>query len=183
MWQAGRLRRASRPARQAAAELGISFPTVYAYVTRGLIRWEGERSSRQRLYRVEDIAALKARKQRRDPGKVAEAALHFGLPVLDSAISLIAGGHLYYRGRDVASLATSATIEEIAALLWTGDAAATLPEARLELPRATWQRIAAVVVPLPPMDRFQTALPFAPPHDTRAYDLRPVAVQRTGGRI
>src|SRR6266436_1441181 len=118
------MRRGYRSARQAAAELGISVPTLYAYVSRGLIRSEGERSSRQRLYRVEDIAALKARKQRRDPDKVAEAALHFGLPVLDSAISLIAGGHLYYRGRDVATLATTATIEEIAALLWTGDAAA-----------------------------------------------------------
>jgi citrate synthase len=177
------MRRGYRSARQAAAELGISVPTLYAYVSRGLIRSEGDRSSRQRLYRVEDIAALKARKQRRDPGKVAEAALHFGLPVLDSAISLIAGGHLYYRGRDVASLATTATIEEIAALLWTGDAAATLPEARLELPRATWQRIAAVVAPLAPMDRFQTALPFAAAHDTGAYDLRPAAVQRTGLRI
>src|SRR5258705_13430980 len=165
MWQAGRMRRGYRSARQAAAELGISVPTLYAYVSRGLIRSEGERSSRQRLYRVEDIAALKARKQRRDPGKVAEAALHFGLPVLDSAISLIAGGHLYYRGRDVASLATSATIEEIAALLWTGDAAATLPEARLELPRATWQRIAAVGLPLAPLDPFQTPLPFPPAAD------------------
>lgn len=183
IWQVGGMKRGYRSARQAAAELGISLPTLYAYVSRGLIRSEGERSSRARLYRAEDIAALKARKQRRDPGKVAEAALHFGLPVLDSAISLIAGGRLYYRGRDVAALAATATIEEIAALLWTGDLAATLPAAGVELPPGSWHRLATIVAPLAPMDRFQAVLPFAAAHDAGAYDLRPAAVQRTGIRI
>lgn len=177
------MKRGYRSARQAAAELGISVPTLYAYVSRGLIRSEGDRSSRERRYRVEDIAALKARRQRRDPDKVAEAALHFGLPVLDSAISLIAGGRLYYRGRDVASLAGDATIEEIAALLWTGDAGTALPDAAVELPPGSWPRLASLVAPLAPMERFQTVLPFAAAHDPSGYDLRPAAVQRTGLRI
>ena len=40
------------------------------------------------------------------------------MPSIDSAISLIEGGRLYYRGRDAVRLSDSATLEEIAALLW-----------------------------------------------------------------
>ncbi|MBI3769698.1 MAG: citrate synthase family protein [Deltaproteobacteria bacterium] len=177
------MRRGYRSAREAAAELGVSLPTLYAYVSRGFIRSEGDRSSRQRRYRAEDIVALKARKRRRDPGEVAEAALHFGLPVLDSAISLIAGGRLYYRGRDIASLATAATIEEVAALLWTGDPAASLPDTTVEIPAARWQRMAPLLAPLAPIEAFQVVLPLAAADDPTAYDLRPAAVQRAGVRI
>ena len=172
-----------RSARQAAADLGISLPTLYAYVSRGLIRSEGARSSRERRYRTEDIDALKARKQRRDPGKVAEAALHFGLPVLDSAISLISGDRLYYRGRDVATLAGTTTLEQVAALLWNGDLAAPLPDASTDLPRGQWQRLAASMPSLMPIDAFQMVLPIAAANDPTAYDLRPAAVQRAGLRI
>ena len=40
------------------------------------------------------------------------------MPAIDSAISLIEDGRLYYRGRDAVRLSDSATLEEIAALLW-----------------------------------------------------------------
>ena len=41
--------------------------------------------------------------------------------MLESAITLIQDGRLYYRGRDAVELARAATVEEVAALLWTGD--------------------------------------------------------------
>ncbi len=177
------MKRGYRSAREAAGDLGISLPTLYAYVSRGLIRSEGERSSRERRYRAEDIDALKARKQRRDPGKVAEAALHFGLPVLDSAISLITGDRLYYRGRDVATLAGTTTLEQIAALLWNGELTAPLPDVSVDLPRGRWRHLSALTAALTPIDAFQTVLPVAAAHDPTAYDLRPAAVQRAGLRI
>ena len=177
------MKRGYRSARQAAADLGISLPTLYAYVSRGLLRSEGDRASRERRYRTEDIDALKARKQRRDPRQVAEAALHFGLPVLDSAISLITGDHLYYRGRDVATLAGTTSLEQVAALLWTGDLDAVLPDVTVGLPRGQWQRLTTVLAPLTPIDAFQVVLPIAAAHDPTAYDLRPTAVQRAGLRI
>jgi excisionase family DNA binding protein len=102
---------------QAAKELGVSLATLYAYVSRGMIRSEAVGRSRSRRYRAEDVRRLKERKERRrDPDGVVEGALHWGTPVMESGITLIADGRLYYRGRDVADLAAGSTVEEVAAL-------------------------------------------------------------------
>src|SRR5215216_7537220 len=115
-------------ARRAAEELGISLATLYAYVSRGMIRSEAAGGSRRnRRYRAEDVRRLKERKERRrDPDRTVEDALHWGTPVMESAITLISDDGLYYRGRDVIGLAAESTIEEVAALIWTGDPAKAL---------------------------------------------------------
>ncbi len=111
-------------AREAAGELGVSLATLYAYVSRGMIRSEAA-GGRGRRYRAEDVRRLKERKERRrDPDRAIEGALHWGTPVLESAITLVADGGLYYRGRDVVDLASRSRIEEVAALIWAGDPAA-----------------------------------------------------------
>src|ERR687889_683847 len=108
---------------RAAEELGVSLATLYAYVSRGMVRSEAvEGKRRNRRYRAEDVRKLKERKRRRrDPEGVVEDALHWGTPVLESGITLIDGGGLYYRGSDVVKLAEERSIEEVAALVWTGD--------------------------------------------------------------
>src|SRR3712207_8940764 len=70
---------------EAAAELGVSLPTLYSYVSRGMVRSEAaEGGRRSRRYRAEDVRALKERKERRrDPEAVAEGALRWGAPVLE----------------------------------------------------------------------------------------------------
>ncbi|MCA9961560.1 MAG: citrate synthase, partial [Anaerolineales bacterium] len=90
-------------AKEAANRLGISVATLYAYVSRGLIRSEEtDGKSRARRYRCEDVDALRQRKEaRRNPAQAVETALHFGAPVLTSAITLIENGRFYYRGHDV----------------------------------------------------------------------------------
>lgn len=171
-------------AHQAAAELGISLPTLYAYVSRGLLRSESGPDGRSRRYRTEDVWALKRRKDhRRDPDKAAEEALHWGLPVLQSRLSLISEGRLYYRGRDVVELATTSTLEEVAALLWAGSVDSPLPESEpIDLGRdgALLKKIQA---PLTVMEVFQTHLTVAAAHDSSAFDVRPLSVQRTGLHI
>ena len=108
-------------AAEAAALLEVSLPTLYAYVSRGLIRSSGTSGQRNRRYYAEDIEKLLARKEgRRNPEQLAHDALHWGAPVLESALTLIDGHNLYYRGVDVRTLARSATIEQVASLLWTG---------------------------------------------------------------
>ena len=174
-------------ARQAAGELGVSLATLYAYVSRGLIRSEvAEGGGRSRRYRAEDVRRLKERKeQRRDPSKVAEGALYWGTPVMESAITLISEGKLYYRGRDVQALATGSSIEEVAALIWTGDPAKA-PELFGPEPRAFSPRYESVregVAGLLPVEAFQVLLPLAATEDLAAYDLRPAAVARTGARM
>src|SRR5262245_5321450 len=102
-------------AREAADILGVSPPTLYAYVSRGMVRSQAiEGSLRSRRYLREDVERLQERKElRRNPATVAAKALHLGMPVLDSAITLITDGHLYYRGYDAVSLVATHSVEEI----------------------------------------------------------------------
>src|SRR4029450_6791426 len=87
-------------ATDASRALGVNRSTLYAYVSRGFVRSEAQAGrSRERRYSREDVEALRRRtEERRDPEKAARRALHWGVPVLESAITLIADGRLYYRG-------------------------------------------------------------------------------------
>jgi citrate synthase len=172
---------------RAAEELGISLATLYAYVSRGMVRSEAaEGKGRARRYRAEDVRRLKERKERRrDPDGVVEGALHWGTPVLESAITMIGGGGLYYRGRDVVDLAEEKSIEEVAALIWTGDEAmapALFPPG-MSGPSRHIRNVVDSVAGLTPVEVFQVMLPVAAAEDPAAYDLRPGAVARTGARI
>lgn len=174
-------------AEEAAEELGISRATLYAYVSRGMIRSEPMPGDpRARRYYREDVEKLKRRKQvRRDPSKSGEQVLHWGTPVLESSLTLIDAGRLYYRGRDALALAESATIEAVAGLLWSGD----LDEGpRLFADRGVVRmpgsdELHREIAGLVPVERFQVLLPLAAATDVAGYDLRPSAVRRTGARI
>src|SRR6266545_4715349 len=109
-------------AHEATRLLGVNRATLYAYVSRGFIRSERVPGKpRQRRYASEDIERLRIRAEgRRNPEKAAQHALRWGLPILESAITLIADGKLYYRGHDVVDLARTRSIEEVASLIWTG---------------------------------------------------------------
>src|SRR5579859_7469075 len=110
-------------AKDAADVLEISMSTLYSYVSRGLIRSEAVNGDhRVRRYYAEDIEKIKTRKaHRRNPAKAAEDALHWGLPVLESALTLITDNGVYYRGQSVFALAATHSFEQVAALMWTGD--------------------------------------------------------------
>jgi citrate synthase len=148
-------------AEAAAATLGISRATLYAYVSRGQIRTGGSESDpRRRLYSVEDIEALQKRKSvGRKPKEAAAAALDWGLPVLSSAITLIENGRLYYRGQDALHLSDQATLEDIAALLW--ECGPTEPFADPKAEPAPWEAaLLAATASLPLTERCQALLPF-----------------------
>ncbi|MFM8533486.1 MAG: citrate synthase, partial [Acidimicrobiia bacterium] len=108
--------------KEAARRLGVSAATLYAYVSRGLLRSEGSSGQRERRYRADDVSRLK---RRRDVGRkassIAANALDFGTPVLESELTLIQDGRLFYRGHDAAQLARRASLEEVAQLLWESD--------------------------------------------------------------
>jgi citrate synthase len=170
-------------ARRAAEELGVSLRTLYAYVSRGLIRSEAT-GGRNRRYRAEDVRRLKERKERRrDPDRMVEDALHWGTPVMESAITLIEDDGLYYRGRDAVALAAGSAVEEVAALIWTGDPARAPELFPPEPPELPLRIRAALGDGLPPVEAFQVSLSLAGAEDPAAYDLRPAAVARTGARI
>src|SRR5690348_13250723 len=100
-------------ARETAERLGIKRDTLYAYVSRGLLRSVAVPGSRERGYRVEDVERLRAGR-----GLSRAARSEPLIPVIDSSICLIEGGRLYYRGHDAIRLAENATLEQIADLLW-----------------------------------------------------------------
>lgn len=166
-------------AREAAAELNVSRATLYAYVSRGLIRSEPSSSPRARLYRAEDVRALRDRKApARQPADGSAAALQWGAPILESAITLITEADLFYRGRSATRLAESASLETVAALLW--DCAGEDPFAGSLPP------IPALQAPdggLVGMDRCLALLAHAAPLDLRAFNQDPAGVARTGARL
>lgn len=171
-------------AAEAAKELAVSLPTLYAYVSRGQIRSEGESGSRRRRYVAEDVFLLKERKQnRRDPAKAARGALYWGLPVLESRLSVIQGGRLYYRGKDVVDLARNCRIEQVASLLWSGDVEAPFPDDVVAPDAHQWKLVAQLAAALPPLDALQLFLPLACASDAFAFDVREAAVRRAGARI
>jgi citrate synthase len=180
-------------AREAAEELGIGLKTLYAYVSRGLIRSEAAGGKRRnRRYRAEDVRRLKERKEhRRNPARATESALDWGGPVMESAITLITGGRMYYRGRDAVALSGDHSLEQVAELIWTGNMAggdrASLPEllrASAEVGIPEHPRIEDREAGLhSPMEAFGMALQGAAAEDPAAYDLRGTAVARTGARI
>jgi citrate synthase len=174
-------------ASEAAAALDISLATLYSYVSRGLLRSEQSAGDpRIRHYLREDVGRLLERKElRSDPAKAVAQSLRWGAPVLDSSLTLIDGGRIYYRGRDALELAQKSSVEEVAALLWTGDpeeAEGLFQSNSEESPR--WMKDLFKRSPqLGPVERCQLALPIRAAIDPRAYDLRPMAVARTGARI
>jgi len=109
-------------AKEAAAELSISLPTLYAYVSRGFIRSEAGPDSRTRRYRADDVRMLKGRRAPpNEADAVNEKALDWGGPVLESAITAIDDIGPIYRGVPAVALAENASFESVATLLWDTD--------------------------------------------------------------
>jgi citrate synthase len=172
-------------AQQAADVLGVTRATLYAYASRGQLRSEPIPGQlRERRYYREDLQRLQDRKEaRRDPAKAVARGLHWGGPVLESSITLIQNGRFYYRSQDAVTLAETATLEEVAMLLWGAEAG---ERARLfEQPCALSGRQLAPlrICAKDGFARLQAALPLAATVDLASYDLRPAAVRHTGARI
>ncbi|PNY80830.1 citrate synthase [Deinococcus koreensis] len=171
-------------AEQATALLDVKPATLYAYVSRGLIRSEpGPAGTRERRYHAQDVQTLLARQgARRDPEAAVQgalgSALEWGGPVLDSALTRISDGRLTYRGQDAVALSAAATVEEVAALLWTDD-----PDGWAQLPlRARLNLSAHPRAPLP-AEAFAYALACAGAHDLSALDARPQAGPGQAARV
>jgi citrate synthase len=167
-------------AREAATLLGVSRATLYAYVSRGYIRsTPAPGDPRGRRYTREDVERLRSRSEgRRDPGKAAERALHWGMPILESAITLIADEQLYYRGHEVGKLARTRTLEEVASLIWTGQFDSDIFGTPLHVVAG-----GKSVENLPFINRAQAMLALVAARDSLAFDFRPRAVAQSGWRI
>lgn len=124
-------------AARACALLGVRPQTLYAYVSRGRLAARPDPADpRRSLYRAADLDALNIRKRRsRKVREVAAGAIDWGEPVLESAITAVVRGRLYYRGRDAVALAEAETLESVARLLRGGEGAALRRDERPAPPR------------------------------------------------
>ena len=118
-------------AAEALKVLNVRPQTLYANVSRGKIRSKSDEvDPRRSLYHRDDILRMARRSNgRRKIEAVSAQAMQWGDPVLPSAISTAAHDRLWYRGRDAAMLADTATLEEIADLLWEGEPGQVLAHA------------------------------------------------------
>jgi citrate synthase len=139
---------------EACHALGVRKETLYAYVSRGRIevRWDPEHVSRK-LYRGSDVAALK---KKRDLGRarksIAASTMAWGEPIINTRISTVARGRLYYRGLDAVELANRATLEEVAQCLWEAEVAPVFPAIHEDVP---------VPASAPPRARVYASIAFA----------------------
>jgi citrate synthase len=169
-------------AREAAAELAISPATLYAYVSRGLIRSEPSADSRSHRYRAEDIRDLK---ERRAPSPEPRGLRNFDadLPVMDSAICTITEDGPIYRGVNCVDLAEKDTLEHAATLLW--DVTVVDPFAPDNCPHVSdeMRAIAEAARRAAPIDRAIAVLALATSADPRAFTRAADGRAMVGARI
>ncbi len=169
-------------AREASAELAISQATLYAYVSRGLIRSEPSSDSRSHRYRAEDVRGLK---ERRAPSPEPRGLRNFDadLPVMDSAIATITEDGPIYRGVNCIDLAEKDTLEHAATLLW--DVTGVDPFASDNCPHVSdeMRGVAEAARDAAPIDRTIAVLALAASADPRAFTRAADGRALVGGRI
>ena len=167
-------------ARDAATELAVSPATLYAYVSRGLIRSEPGETPRSRRYRAEDVRSLK---NRRAPLVETQGLKSADLPVMDSAVSTITVEGPIYRGVRATTLSESATFEQCATLLWDSKSADPFAKANLPVVSPAMRAILDATRNAPPIDRAVAVLSQAAEADPRAYNSVAEGRAATGARI
>lgn len=108
---------------ETAARLGVKAETLYAYVSRGLLRRErGPHGSTFDPLEVERFALGRDRSRTAaSRAPTAEGRPRAGpLMTIDTDVALIEDDDLYYRGRPAADLARNAPFETVCHWLWTG---------------------------------------------------------------
>jgi citrate synthase len=157
-------------ARAAAERLGVKRDTLYAYVSRGLLHSVTLPGSRERHYRAVEVERFRL-------GRGGDRPPEALMPVIDSAICLIENGHFHYRGHDAVSLAETASLEDVARLLWDESGAPAPAAARPS------QRQSRPQSPPGLIERCQIRLALLAAEDMTALDLGRAGVARTGWRI
>src|SRR5580704_8981468 len=151
---------------EAARRLGVKLPTLYAYVSRGLLASHPAPERRRSLFSAEDVEALAKRSR---GGRTTETRL---ATVTTSTTQLRDDGPVY-RGTPATVLATAVPYEQVAELLWRGNPT-----------DASWEPFALAPPPeLGSSDRLRWAVVMAGAGDPLRSDLRPPSVVAVARRL
>ncbi len=155
--------------------------TLYAYVSRGLIRSEPSQDSRSHRYRAEDVPL----KERRTPATEPRGMRSFDadLPVLDLAIATITEDGPIYRGVNCVDLAERDTLEHAATLLWDVSCADPFEQDNCPVVSDEMRNVAHAARGANAIDRAIAVLALAASADPRAFTRADEGRAMLGGRI
>ncbi|MGW4942548.1 citrate synthase [Actinoplanes sp. NPDC004185] len=160
---------------EVARRLGVKKATVYAYVSRGLLGSHRNADGKESLFAEPEVTAFAARRRR--PAAAPDA------PAIHTGITLITGDDLFYRGHRARELATTASFEAVATLLWTG----RLEHVPMEPDPELLALAEAVTAPLPAnaraADRLRVTVAAIAAADRLRFDTTPAAVIARGRTI
>jgi citrate synthase len=160
----------------AARKLGVKPETLYAYVSRGMVRSEKVPNSRRSRFLRSDVEKLAGRQRGGGRAGGLELIIETDLTYLDPS------GVLAYRGWNVADAVKTATFEEVAAWLWHGERARVEFVAPPDMSRIARQ-LAATLSDQPVMDRIRATVASVRRCDPFRDDRRPEAVASAGRAI
>jgi citrate synthase len=150
---------------EAARRLGVKVPTLYAYVSRGLLESHRDPVKRGSLFDLADIEVLASRSRGGRETASRLATITTGVTQLSQELGPL------YRGRAATELATSMSFEHVAELLWESEAP------------GDWSPPDLGACPLThTLDRMRWALVACGAADPLRADLRPAAVSRAARR-
>jgi citrate synthase len=171
--------------REAADRLGVRLETVYAYVSRGLLTSRRAASGRGSTFDRDEVESLLTRDRRggrAQPGTPSRPAAWRG-PVVDTDITLIEDGTLFFRGVDAVALARSGGFERAARWLWTGAASRSRFHPPSEPLAAARAAVAALPATADLVSRLPVAVAAASSADPLRYDTRGAAVLATAAGL
>jgi citrate synthase len=152
---------------EAARRLGVKVPTLYAYVSRGLLESHRDPNARGSLFELSDVEALAARSRGGRQTATRLATITTAVTQLHQELGPL------YRGHRATELAARSSFEEVAEFLWqTGSEGG-----------GDWGAPDLGPCPLVhTFDRMRWALVVCGASDPLRSDLRPAAVARAARR-
>ncbi|NUR98945.1 MAG: excisionase, partial [Kribbellaceae bacterium] len=154
-----------------ARRLQVKPATIYAYVSRGLLTSVRARGRRGSLFPTAEVERLAAR-----------SVEHAGVVErIESELTLLKDDELYYRGHSARRLATTATVDQVANLLWTNRPTSDpglFAAHDVELARRGVVPEGARLV-----DRVRVAVAVLGAADGLRFDLSPSSVTAAAGRL
>lgn len=161
--------------KEAAAWLGVKPATVYAYVSRGLLpRVRGE--DRRSRFAVNDLERVSA--------GLGPSQRWLSVDTVRSRLTTVRDGSLHYRQLDAVTLAQTASFEEAAEWLWTGERTSQVAweadSAAVELGSAVQRQLPPSTLPL---DRLHVGAAAIALTDPLRYQVRQRAAILTGRQL
>jgi citrate synthase len=157
---------------EAAAMLGVSITTLYAYVSRKSIRSFPTAGTKRRRYWRADVEAI--RDKLMPAGAPSPSTL-----VRDTELTLLTKSGLFYRGNSAILLSEKASLERVASILWKFPEEELMRAALPTLPRTT-RSFARAAENLSALERALALLPLIEHANPKASDLSNAGFAQAG---